>query len=149
VQPKHQRIDSYFKNQSINTEVPAVNFEYLKTPPLTQQRESKKDLSKNGSRTKQLSKNGSRSSLNEKSQNISSMARNIKILETQGGQEGGITNRTRENQRVETMIEARKKQKASMSMASKQSSEKTMNNTRGSRNMVYEYNKSSQIVTKE
>lgn len=45
------------------------------------------------------------------------------------------------------MIQARKKQKANLSVMSK-SSGVTMNNTRGSRNMVYEYNK-SQVIAKE
>jgi hypothetical protein len=107
--------------------------------------------------TPTITRNPSEFSVAEQEQDItneskSNLTRNVHVLETynnrEKSQEGGNTNRTRENARVETMIEARKKQKANLSITSK-SSGKTMNNTREpSRNMVYEYNR-SQIVAKE
>jgi hypothetical protein len=102
---------------------------------MTEQRNTKRSLDKSCSRT----------SL-KKSHTISRDDKTVAtrfVKDTHGSVDhadaGGDTNRTRENQRVECMIMARRKQRADQSVMSK-SSGKTMNNSKGevSRNMVYE-----------
>jgi hypothetical protein len=107
VQPKHQRIESYFEQN-------LKEFDYIDQNPMTEVRNTKRSLTlkKSGSSVKHKT-------TVSKDDHTSNLTRQVQVFETYGhkastneqvvASNGGDTNRTRDNQRIDSMIQARKK----------------------------------------